>query len=74
MKSFNKQLSSPPATIESSVLRMVYKNEEDIINEILSTPPEKETAILKVSDKLFLKESLPMFDDYRFKAKEHDPL
>lgn len=73
MKRNNKQLSSLPATIESSTLRMVYKNEE-IINEILHKGSEEKTTIHKTSARLFVKEPLPLFNDYKFKAKDHDPL
>lgn len=73
MKRTNKQFSSLPTTIESSTLRMVYKNEE-VINETRTIAPEKETATLKAPNKLFVKEPLPMFNDYKFKAKDYDPL
>jgi len=73
MKRTNKQLSSLPASIESSTLRMVYKNEE-VINETRTIAPEKESTFSKTSNKLFVKEPLPMFNDYKFKAKDHDPL
>lgn len=73
MKRNNKQLSSLPATIESSTLRMVYKNEE-VIKETLHKGSEKETTTLKTSTRLFVKEPLPLFNDYKFKAKDHDPL
>jgi hypothetical protein len=73
MKRNNKQLSSLPATIESTTLRMVYKNEE-VINETRTIAPEKETTSLKASSKLFVPEPLPMFNDYKFKAKDYDPL
>lgn len=72
MKRNNKELSTLPATIESTTLRMVYKNEE-VINETRNTP-EKETTPLKTPNKLFVTEPLPMFNDYKFKAKDYDPL
>jgi len=68
-----KQFSSLPATVEPTTLRMVYKNEE-IINETRTIAHEKETISLKASNKLFVKEPLPLFNDYKFKAKDHDPL
>ena len=49
---------------------MVFKNEE-VINE---------TAIVSIEEKviakpkLFVKEPLPLFNDYKFKYKDHDPL
>jgi hypothetical protein len=73
MKRNNKQLSSLPTTIESTTLRMVYKNDE-VINETRIITPEKETTALKTSNKLFVKEPLPLFNDYKFKAKDYDPL
>jgi|GEM_PF-1603842 len=73
MKRTNKQLSSLPTIIESTTLRMVYKNEE-VINETRTISPEKETTSLKAANKLFVKEPLPLFNDYKFKAKDHDPL
>jgi hypothetical protein len=73
MKRNNDQLSTLPATIESTTLRMVYKNEE-VINETRTIAPEKETTSLKTSKKLFVTEPLPMFNDYKFKAKDYDPL
>jgi hypothetical protein len=73
MKRNNKQLSSLPTTIESTTLRMVYKNEE-VINETSIIAPEKETTTLKVPNKLFVTEPLPLFNDYKFKAKDYDPL
>ena len=72
MERKNKQLSSLPATIESSTLRMVYKNEE-VINETLNMSPEKETTALK-APKLFVTEPLPLFNDYKIKARDYDPL
>jgi hypothetical protein len=73
MKRNEKQLSSLPATIESSTLRMVFKNEE-VINESRIIAPPKETTTLKTPNKLFVKEPLPLFNDYKFKAKDYDPL
>ncbi len=69
MKRTNKQLSSLPATIETPTLRMVYKNEE-VINNL----PETETIAPKAPAKLFVTEPLPMFNDYKIKARDYDPL
>ena len=70
----NKKLHQLPASNESSSLRMVYKNEE-IINDVDKTAgKEKSASQTKAPNKLFVKEPLPMFNDYRFKAKDHDPL
>jgi hypothetical protein len=71
MKRNNKQFNSLPATVEIANLRMVYKNDE-VINETRNTT-EKETTTLR-TPKLFVTEPLPMFDDYRFKARDYDPL
>jgi hypothetical protein len=72
MKStINKKIRQLPATNDASSLRMVYKNEE-IINDPANAVIEKEKAINKT--RLFVKESLPLFNDYKFKYKDHDPL
>lgn len=73
MKRNDKQLSSLPTTIEPTTLRMVYKNGE-IISETRTIAPEKETTSLKASNKLFVTEPLPLFNDYKIKAKDYDPL
>jgi len=73
MKRNNEQLSSLPATIEPTTLRMVYKNDE-VINETHNLFPEKEMTTLKTSAKLFVTEPLPQFNDYKIKAKDYDPL
>jgi hypothetical protein len=73
MERNNKQLSSLPTTIEPTTLRMVYKNEE-VIKETLHLAPEKEITTIKTPNKLFVKEPLPLFNDYKFKAKDYDPL
>ena len=66
----NKKQSLLPAINESSNLRMVFKNEE-VINETAVVSME-EKVIAK--PKLFVKEPLPLYNDYKFKYKEHDPL
>ena len=70
----NKELIKVPSPDESS-LRLVYKN-EDVINEEENTFSDKEMTSLKnkTRNKLFVKEPLPLFDDYKFKYKDHDPL
>jgi hypothetical protein len=67
----NKKLSQLPASNDASSLRMVFKNEE-VINETTSVATEKEKAVAK--PKLFVKEPLPLYNDYRIKYKDHDPL
>ena len=70
----NKKLHQLPAPNESSSLRMVYKN-EDVINDVNKPAgKEKNASQTKAPNKLFVKEPLPLFNDYRFKAKDHDPL
>ena len=66
----NKKQSLLPAISDSSTLRMVFKNEE-VINETATSQVE-EKVIAK--PKLFVKEPLPLFNDYKFKCKDHDPL
>ncbi|WP_205512351.1 hypothetical protein [Longitalea arenae] len=62
------QLIELPALEESPALRLVYKNEEVIQEE------EKTVSKTKAPNKLYVKEPLPLFNDYKFKAKDHDPL
>jgi hypothetical protein len=70
MKSTSKKQNLLPAIDESSTLRMVFINEE-VINETANGTVE-EKVIAK--PRLFVKEPLPLFNDYKFKYKEHDPL
>ena len=70
MKSTSKKQDLLPAINDSSTLRMVFKNEE-VINETANAQVE-EKVIAK--PKLFVKEPLPLFNDYKFKYKDHDPL
>ena len=71
----NKQLIHVPSSDVTSLLRLAYKN-EDIINEEVNASSDKEKATLKAKtpNKLFVKEPLPLFDDHKFKIKDHDPL
>jgi hypothetical protein len=69
-----KQLQQLPAPDESSSLRMVYKNEEVIHETSNAAGKEKATRKAKGLNKLFVKEPLPLFNDYKFKARDHDPL
>ena len=66
----NKKQSLLPAIDGSSTLRMVFKNEE-VINETVNGNIE-EKVIAK--PRLFVKEPLPLFNDHKFKCKDHDPL
>jgi hypothetical protein len=70
MKSTSKKQNLLPAVDESSTLRMVFKNEE-VINETSNGIVEEK---LIAKPRLFVKEPLPLFNDYKFKYKEHDPL
>jgi hypothetical protein len=75
MKRHSKQLIQLPASEDSSLLRLAYKNEHVINEEANASPNKKKTALkTKTPNKLFVKEPLPLFNDYRFKAKDHDPL
>jgi hypothetical protein len=58
-----------PVINDSSSLRMVFINEE-VINETNGHVEEKVIA----KPKLFVKEPLPLYNDYKFKYKDHDPL
>ena len=49
---------------------MVFKNEDAIIETATGQVEEKVIA----KPKLFVKEPLPLFNDYKFKCKDHDPL
>ena len=69
----NKELRQLPASNESSSLRMVYKNEE-VINDSKNKAGKEKVPKTKTPNKLFVKEPLPLFNDYKFKAKDHDPL
>ncbi|WP_207514863.1 hypothetical protein [Longitalea luteola] len=64
----NTQPVQLTAAEESSSLRLVYKKEE-VINE-----EKKTVSKTKAPNKLYVKEPLPLFNDYKFKAKDHDPL
>ncbi|OQP49266.1 hypothetical protein [Niastella populi] len=67
----NKKLSQLPASSDVSSLRMVFINEE-VINDTAIAATENEKVVVK--PKLFVKEPLPLYNDYRFKCKDHDPL
>ncbi|OQP63539.1 hypothetical protein A3860_24680 [Niastella vici] len=70
----NKKLHQLLAPKESSSLRMVYKNEDVINDDYKPAGKEINPSQTKAPNKLFVKEPLPLFNDYRFKAKDHDPL
>jgi hypothetical protein len=65
--------------IQPPLLRIAYKNEEVVENR--ETKPARKSKNVKAAIKpaiptvkTMVKEPLPMFNDYRFKAKDHDPL
>lgn len=66
----NKKQILLPVNNDSSSLRIIFKNEE-VINETANGHVE-EKVIAK--PKLFVKEPLPLYNDYKFKYKDHDPL
>jgi hypothetical protein len=71
MKSTSKKKENLlPAIKDSSSLRMVFKNEE-VINET-ATGNIEEKVVAK--PRLFVKEPLPLYNDYKFKYKDNDPL
>ena len=69
----NNEVRQLPAPDESSSLRIIYKNEEVINGSKIKAGREKAPKA-KAPNKLFVKEPLPLFNDYKFKAKDHDPL
>ncbi|THU40843.1 hypothetical protein FAM09_01640 [Niastella caeni] len=70
-----KKVSQLSAINESPSLRLVYKNEEVIKETTHAESDKKKTAPqAKTPNKLFVKEPLPLFNDYKFKCKDHDPL
>jgi hypothetical protein len=69
----NNELRQLPAPHESSSLRIIYKN-EDVINGSKRKAGKAKAPKAKAPSKLFVKEPLPLFNDYKFKAKDHDPL
>ncbi|HEY1200985.1 MAG TPA: hypothetical protein VGE79_08395 [Niastella sp.] len=66
----NKKQSLLPVMNDSSSLRMVFKNEEVINETAIGHVEEKVIA----KPKLFVKEPIPLYNDYKFKYKDHDPL
>ncbi|HUP13405.1 MAG TPA: hypothetical protein VM187_14370 [Niastella sp.] len=71
MKStMNKKQSILPAIDDLSSLRMVFRNEEIIYESAIGVLEEKFIA----KPKLFVKEPLPLFNDYKIKYKDNDPL
>lgn len=66
----NNTQSLLPAINDTSILRMVFINEEVINETVGGNVDEKVVA----KPKLFVKEPLPLYNDYRIKYKDHDPL
>jgi hypothetical protein len=58
-------------TVPGPSLRIAYKNE--VATKKAGKRARKSKPVQTVSRPV-VKEPLPMFDDYKFKAKDHDPL
>lgn len=72
----NQQIAEPTTQLPS--LRIAYKNHDRETrrrkrNASKKTEPSKD-AIPAITEPVVVKEPLPMFDDYKFKAKDYDPL
>jgi hypothetical protein len=52
-------------------LRVAFKNDETVEEKSMPVRRRKRTEKTKVQPS---KSNLPLFDDYRIKAKDHDPL
>jgi len=65
--------------VQTPSLRIAYKNEE-VVDSREVKPARKNKGAKAATKpaipavKTVVKEPLPMFNDYRFKAKDHDPL
>ena len=66
-----KQLTQLPLETELPPLRIVYKNAEVAKKK---TDKVKKSRPVKVQQNKVTKEPLPLFNDYKFKAKDYDPL
>ena len=67
-----KQLNQLPLETELPPLRIVYKNAG--VAEKKTNKVTKKSKTVRVHQKNFTKEPLPLFNDYKFKAKDYDPL
>ena len=67
-----KHLNQIPLETELPPLRIAYKNAEVI--ETKTVKVIKKSKTVKVHQKKAAKEPLPLFNDYKFKAKDFDPL
>jgi hypothetical protein len=72
----NQQIAEQSTQLPS--LRIAYKNHDRETrrkkrNASKKSGPSK-ASIPVISEPAVNKEPLPMFDDYKFKAKDHDPL
>ena len=67
-----KHLNQLPLETELPPLRIVYKNAE--VAETRTVKVIKRSKTVKVQHKKATKEPLPQFNDYKFKAKDFDPL
>lgn len=68
MKNTTSQETSYPVLPS---LRVAFKNEEIVEEKSEPVKSRKGTGKVKVQPS---KSDLPLFDDYRIKAKDHDPL
>ena len=59
-------------TAQLPSLRIAYKNQA--IRRKRKKATEEQRTIESPTEAVVKKEPLPMFDDYRFKARDHDPL
>ena len=66
-----KHLNQLPLETELPPLRIVYKNAEVV--ETKTVKVIKKSKTVKAHQKA-AKEPLPLFNDYKFKAKDFDPL
>jgi nicotinic acid phosphoribosyltransferase len=66
-----KHLNQLPLETELPPLRIAYKNAEVV--ETKTVKVIKKSKTVKVYQKA-AKEPLPLFNDYKFKAKDFDPL
>lgn len=57
----------------SPSLRIVFKNPE-VMESKPATLPKRGRVSKAAKKPPVVKEPLPMFNDYKFKAKDHDPL
>jgi len=67
-----KQLNQLPLETELPPLRIVYKNAE--VAEKKTVKVKRNKTVKPAQQNKVTKEPLPLFNDYKFKAKDYDPL